>query len=173
MRCTAITSRFVWRTSLRLGADAAMLDDVVQEVFLVVHRRLSEFQWRSSIRTWLFGIVRRVVARARRTERRKPSHLGFETATDPDAFLTPSIGPHESAEQAEDLVLVQGLLDRLDEDKREAFVLAEFEQMTIAEIAEAVGANPNTVASRVRAARIAFDQGLSEWEAAQEALGSR
>lgn len=156
---------FVWRTSLRLGADRAVIDDVVQEVFLVVHQRLSEFEGRSSMRTWLFGIVRKVVGRARRTARRKPSHVGTTEPTDLDAFTTADRGPGESAERAEELRLVQRLLDQLDDDKREAFVLAEFEQMTIAEVAEAVGANPNTVASRIRAARVAFERALAEWEA--------
>lgn len=68
---------------------------------------------------------------------------------------------------------MQRLLGRLGEVKREVFILAELEQMTIAEIAEAVGANPNTVASRLRAARIVFDHGLAEWEAAQSAEGGR
>jgi RNA polymerase sigma-70 factor (ECF subfamily) len=160
---------FVWRTSLRLGTDPSLIDDVVQEVFLVVHRRLAEFEWRSSVRTWLFGIVRRVAARARRTAHRKPFELGNVTATDLDAFQTSAIGPCESAEFAEELRLVQCLLDRLDDDKREAFILAELEQMTIAEVAEAVGANPNTVASRIRAARAAFDRGLAEWETSRGA----
>lgn len=154
---------FVWRTSLRMGADRAAIDDVVQEVFLVVHRRLPEFEWRASLRTWIFGIVRRVVAHAARSSRRKPSHLGVAEATDLDAFVTTEMGPCESAEQAEELRLVQRLLERLDDDKREVFILSELEQMTIAEIAEAVGANANTVASRIRAARVAFERGLAEW----------
>jgi RNA polymerase sigma-70 factor (ECF subfamily) len=156
---------FVWRTSLRLGVDPGMIDDVVQEIFLVVHRRLSEFEGRGSVRTWLFGIARRVIARARRTAHRKPAHLGADSATDLDVFSSAALGPCESAEQAEELRLVQRLLDRLDDDKREAFILAELEQMTISEIAEAVGANPNTVASRIRAARTAFERGIEEWEA--------
>ena len=155
---------FVWRTSLRMGVDRAAIDDVVQEVFLVVHRKLSEFEWRASIRTWIFGIVRRVVAHAARSSRRKPSHLGVVEATDLDAFLTNELGPCETAEQAEELRLVQHLLERLDDDKREAFSLSGLEQMTIAEIADAVGVNANTVASRIRAARVAFERGLAEWE---------
>jgi RNA polymerase sigma-70 factor (ECF subfamily) len=158
---------FVWRTSLRLGVHRSAIDDVVQEVFLVVHRRLAEFEWRSSVRTWIFGIVRRVVAGLMRTCRRKPSHLGVAEAVDPDAFVTADIGPCESAEQAEELRLVQRLLDQLDPDKREAFILSELEQMTIAEIAEAVGANANTVASRIRAARVAFERALEDSEASR------
>lgn len=161
---------FVWRISLRLGVERAMIDDVVQEVFLIVHGNLGQFEGRSSLRTWLFGIVRRVIARARRTALRKPSHLGAKEATDLDVFFTTALDPCECAEQAEELRLVQHLLEQLDDDKREAFVLSELEQMTISEIAEAVGANANTVASRIRAARIAFERGLAEWESSGGAL---
>src|SRR4051794_16597314 len=65
---------FVWRAARRLGAPAAAVDDVVQEVFLVVHRRLPEFAGRSSLKTWLFAIVLRVVRDHRRSLRRKSPH---------------------------------------------------------------------------------------------------
>src|SRR4051812_35575573 len=53
---------FVWRAVANRGVPAAAMDDVVQEVFLVVHRKLDDFEGRSTLRTWLGGIVRRVVA---------------------------------------------------------------------------------------------------------------
>jgi RNA polymerase sigma-70 factor (ECF subfamily) len=153
---------FVWRTSLRLGVDRSMLDDVVQEVFLVVHRRLGEFDWTGEVRAWLFSIVRRVAGHARRSARRKPANLGVDAATDLDSFRAESISPLASAEQAEELRIVQLLLDELDDEKREAFILFQLEQMTISEIALAVDENPNTVASRIRAARVALERGFAE-----------
>ncbi|MGE3634951.1 MAG: RNA polymerase sigma factor, partial [Sandaracinaceae bacterium] len=62
---------FVWRSARRMGVAEAHADDVVQEVFLVAHRRLADFEGRSSVRTWLFGILLRVVSDHRRTLRRK------------------------------------------------------------------------------------------------------
>src|SRR5580765_6751726 len=62
---------FVWRSVRRLGVDDAAVDDVVQETFVIVHRRLQEFEARSSLKTWLFGILLRVVRDHRRTLRRK------------------------------------------------------------------------------------------------------
>src|ERR1700722_8443188 len=56
---------FVWRSVQRLGVPASQVDDVVQEVFLVVHRKLASFEGRSSLKTWLYGIALRV-ARAHR-----------------------------------------------------------------------------------------------------------
>src|SRR5262245_16282732 len=62
---------FVWRNARRLGVPDAQLDDAVQEVFLVVHRRLADFEGRSSIKTWVFGILLKVAADHRRALRRK------------------------------------------------------------------------------------------------------
>jgi RNA polymerase sigma-70 factor, ECF subfamily len=158
---------FVWRTVGALGATGAVRDDVVQEVFLVVHKRLDAFEPRGSLRGWLYGIVRLVVARERRTRRRKPSHAGDHAATDLDTFEDAGgRGPEELAERAEAVETLDRLLGELDDDKREVFVLAELEQMTLAEIAEAIGANPNTVASRLRAARRLFEAALARHESA-------
>jgi RNA polymerase sigma-70 factor (ECF subfamily) len=152
--------RFVWRTARRLGVDDPFVDDVVQETFVVVHRRLRDFDGRSSAKTWLYGIVRRKVADHRRTLRRKPRADGDDAddrRASPDGAAR---GPDASMEQAEQVRLLRRLLDELDDDKREVFVLAELEEMTMVEIAEAIGANPNTVSSRLRAARREFEQAL-------------
>src|SRR5579859_7717464 len=65
---------FVWRSARRLGAPEASVDDVVQEAFVVVYRRLSQFEGRSSLKTWLFGIVLNVVRAHRRSLRAKHPH---------------------------------------------------------------------------------------------------
>ncbi|MEZ5243449.1 MAG: RNA polymerase sigma factor, partial [Acidimicrobiales bacterium] len=51
---------YVWRCLLRLGVDAATVDDAVQDVFIVVHRKLDDFEGRAAVKTWLFAIARRV-----------------------------------------------------------------------------------------------------------------
>ena len=56
------------------------------------------------------------------------------------------------------------MLAQLDEAKRLVFVLAELEQLTLVEIGEIVGANPNTVATRLRAARQAFEKALARFQ---------
>ena len=154
--------RFVWRVVRRLGIEGELVDDVVQEVFLVVHRRLGDFEGRSSAKTWLYGIVRRVVADHRRMLRRKPGH---EAAAAPpeselDAMTACEQSPQASAEQAERVRLLHRLLGELDDDKCEVFVLSELEGLTVAEIAEALDANANTIGSRLRAARREFEEAL-------------
>jgi RNA polymerase sigma-70 factor, ECF subfamily len=157
---------FVWRTARRLGVAESDVSDIVQEVFLVVHRRLEEFEQRGSVKTWLFGILRRVVSDYRRTLRRKPSLVGKAEAIEPDAWKSGGNTPAENAEQNEAMRLVTRLLEELDDDKREAFVLAELEEMTTAEVALALDLNPNTAASRIRAGRVAFEAALGRHEAA-------
>jgi RNA polymerase sigma-70 factor (ECF subfamily) len=165
--------RFVWRVVRRLGLLGAGADDVVQEVFLVVHRRLPTFEQRSSAKTWLYGIVRRVVADHRRTLRRKSALTsGAPESADLDAMPSEAAGPEASAEQAERVRLLHRLLAQLDDDKREVFVLAELEGLTIAEIAEALEANANTIASRLRAARRDFELALDLATQQDEALAA-
>src|SRR5215510_2271752 len=62
---------FVWRTARQLGVELSQLDDVVQDTFLVVHRRFRDFEHRAHVRTWLFAILRKVIADHRRTRRRR------------------------------------------------------------------------------------------------------
>jgi len=66
---------FVWRNLRRLGIPENMVEDVLQDVFMVVHRRLPEFAGRSSLKTWLFGIVLRVVKTHRRSQKRRRVHM--------------------------------------------------------------------------------------------------
>lgn len=153
---------FVWRSARRLGVASLHVDDVVQEVFLVVHRRLAEFEGRSSLRTWLFGITRRIVRDHRRSARRKPA--------EPFGAIEPAdLGPAADVRMTreEEARLLHALMDELDEDKREVFVLAELEQMSGPEIADALDVNLNTVYARLRAARAAFEQAVVRHHAKQ------
>jgi RNA polymerase sigma-70 factor (ECF subfamily) len=154
---------FVWRTCRRLGIPEASLDDAVQDVFIVVHRRLGDFRGHSSLKTWLFGVVLRVVQTHRRTASRRPAEpLGDYEPKCPKA------GPAEATAKAQARAVLQRLLDELDEEKRVVFVLVEIEQMSCPEVAEAVSANINTVYSRLRAARKDFDAALARYRAQQE-----
>ncbi len=150
---------FVFRNVRRLGVPDAHVDDAVQEVFLVVHRRLGEFEGRSTVKTWLFGILARVASDHRRSLRRKSPHLRSPGGiVEPDTLAIERGGPHDAAARAEGVRLLHALLDELDDDKRAVLVLAELEQMTAQEIAESLGLNVNTVYARLRAARREFEQ---------------
>src|SRR5262249_17392590 len=148
-------AKFVWRTLLRLGVQQGAVEDVVQEVFLVVHRRLPEFRARSTPRTWVYGIAVRVARNHRRTQhRRRLGPSAMDSSVEP-ALLPAHSGsaPDAMLEKAEAANLVNRLLNELEDHLREVFVLSELEEMTAHEIAEALDVNANTVYSRLRAAR--------------------
>jgi RNA polymerase sigma-70 factor (ECF subfamily) len=148
---------FVFRTVRRLGVPETLVDDTVQDVFLVVHRRLGEFRGRAALTTWLYRIVVNVAQHARRSARRK----GIVDPEDPDTLpIDDADGPHERAKRAEGVRLLHRVLGELDDDQRVVFVLAEYEDLSVREIAAALGGNVNTVSSRLRAARQAFDQAV-------------
>ena len=154
---------FVWRSVRRLGIPDSDAPDVTQEIFLVVHRRLASFEGRSQVKTWLFGIVRRTVADYRRSLRRKPGHAQATEDTMVGNSADASAG-EAAVSKLDAFRRVNAALDRLDDEKREVFILAEFEQMTIAEIALALSANANTIASRLRSARTLFESAIAALE---------
>lgn len=147
---------FVWRNLRRLGVLEANLGDAAQDVFIVVHRRLPEFEPRGALRSWVYSIALRVARQQRRLARRKPTEELPETeCSDPD-----QAGPEQAAEQRQGLARLMGLLAQLDDDKREAFVLAELEGLSAPEISAILGANVNTVYARIRAARKLLEAAL-------------
>jgi len=152
---------FIWRSLRRLGVRRAALDDAVQEVFLVVHRRLPEFEGRAALKTWLFGIALHVAQRfARTSSRHQADELPEQLPHDPVALT-----PHDEVARHEAIVMLYAILDGMDADKRAVFVMAELEQMTAPEIAGLLGVPLNTVYSRLRAARHEFEASLTRLRA--------
>jgi len=159
---------FVWRVLRRLGVPADTAEDAVQDVFFVAHRRLGEFEGRSSIKTWLFGIIANVASNHRRSLHRKSPAQQLGEAVELDTVACERAGPHEAAERAEAVRRLEAVLEQLDIDKRAVFVLSELEQMSMPEIADALGVNVNTAYARLRAARKAFNHAVALQLARQE-----
>jgi RNA polymerase sigma-70 factor (ECF subfamily) len=147
---------FVWRNVLNRGIPRSSVEDVVQEVFLVVHRKLPEFEGRSHVRTWLAMVVRRVVAGHLRRKRNKPVGEPLEV----DA-ASESQGPAEALDTKAAVSHFYEILEQMSDDQREVFVLHDVEQMTGREIAEITDTNENTIHTRLRAARRIFQEGVA------------
>jgi RNA polymerase sigma-70 factor (ECF subfamily) len=157
---------FVWQAARRMGVRDGDADDVVQEVFVIVYRRLAEFEGRSQLKTWVFKILAHVVQHYFRSHARKPGDAASGNGDEIQALVAnQDHGPAGALERMEALRVVDHLLFQLDDDKRMVFVLAEIEEMTLVEIADVVNANANTVASRLRAARKDFENALSRFRA--------
>ena len=152
---------FAWRALRRLGVADADVDDVCQEVFLVVHRRLAAFEARSSLRTWVYGICLRAASEYRRRPHRRREEA---TSSPPDPGVAP--GQEEAIDRWRALAALDAALDTLDDEKRAVFVLYEIEQVPMQEVAEAAGCPLQTAYSRLHAARkkveAAMRQALAE-----------
>jgi RNA polymerase sigma-70 factor (ECF subfamily) len=156
---------FVWRNLRRLGVPDGQIEDACQDTFLVAYRRLGEFARRSSIRTWLFAIALRVASEHRRKLRRTDGFDVPAQLAEEQAAAGPT--PLESAERRQAALLLEQFLAGLSEMLRPVFILAELEQMTAPEIGDALGLKVNTVYSRLRLARRAFERAVAGWSAAR------
>ena len=131
-----------------MGVRAADIEDVCQEVFLIVHRKLDDFAWRSSVRTWVCGIALRCASDYRRRahiQRESPFESGFDRETDPTQ--------QTAVERREARAVLDRILGSLDEEKRAVFVLFELEGMPMSEISDSLDCPVQTLYSRLHAAR--------------------
>jgi RNA polymerase sigma-70 factor (ECF subfamily) len=129
----------VWRLCAHLGS-REQADDLTQETYARAFGALHRFAGRSSARTWLLSIARRVCAdavrSAVRTRAAAPRLVDDRRSTDPAETVT-----------------VRALLDTLDTDRREAFVLTQVVGLSYAEAADVCGCPVGTIRSRVARAR--------------------
>ncbi len=148
---------FVWRSLRRLRIPEPSLKDAMQDVFLVVHRRLGEFEGRAKVSTWLFGICLRVAK-----DYRRRAHVRREVLDDAHiaALVDHTSDAGAGAEQHENQALFEAALDDLDLDQRAVFILFELESSTGDEIAEALQIPLGTVYSRLRLGRAAFKKAV-------------
>jgi RNA polymerase sigma-70 factor (ECF subfamily) len=147
--------QYVWRCLRHLGVRTAELEDVTHDVFIVVGRKLSSFEGRSSLRTWIYGICLRTASdyRARAVHRREV--LGVEQ---PARAKPAEQGRRLEEEQLREKLV--RLLDGLPEEQREVFVLYEVEELSMKEIAEVARCPLQTAYSRLHAARRALREAL-------------
>lgn len=141
-------ARYVIRTLRHLGVREADVEDVAQEVFVTVHRKLPEFEGRSKLRTWLYAICLRVAS-----DHRRRAYVVRERATDNPPVDTGERTGDEADTSLESRAFVQELLGELDDDKRAVLVLYEIEGLTMREVADVIGCPLQTAYSRLHAAR--------------------
>jgi RNA polymerase sigma-70 factor (ECF subfamily) len=140
------TQSDVWRLCAALG-DRDTADDLTQETYARAFASLHRFEGRSSLRTWLLSIARRVCADAVRSRRRRRLTLVRD-----DADLE-VLAPADTADRVGEGAAVTDLLARLDPERREAFVLTQLLGLSYADAAEVAGCPVGTIRSRVARAR--------------------
>lgn len=151
----------VWRCAKHMGVPPADVDDLVQEVFTVALRRYADFDGSERERAWLYAILRNLRCNQARRQSRRRALLGIFTAAQTDASAAPGeVDVHVHQELGSSML--DEFLAGLDDAKREAFVLSKVAGMSSREIAEVLGANVNTVQSRLREVERAFTRRFGE-----------
>jgi len=150
--------RAVWLALRRFGVRERDLDDATHDVFIVVHRRLGDFDLTRPLRPWLLGIAVRVASEARR--RSQTRHEVVSEDVDAEAGRLPMLTPPHGTradrlyDDKERRALLQQALDTLDFDRRAVLVLHDIEGHGMPEIAVALETNINTLYARLHKARV-------------------
>jgi len=142
---------FTWRTLRHLGVPEACLEDAAQDLWVVVHRRYVDFEGRSDLNTWLFGIAVNIERNRRRMEGRRGQLVEL-----PPELRSESGDPVLEHEGNDAWRLVRHFVQSLDDTRRAVFVAALLEGLSAAETAEATGLDLTTVYNRIRALRRSF-----------------
>jgi len=155
-----------WRLVRRLGVAPRDAEDAVQQVFIVISRRLGDIE-HGSERAFVVSTAVRVASDARRAARRRP----LELLADADDVEDASTAPDELAEQRRARRLLDALLEEMSEDVRSVFVLFEIEELSLTEISSVLGIPRGTVASRLARARAWFSEELERRKSAPPRKG--
>jgi RNA polymerase sigma-70 factor (ECF subfamily) len=151
---------FVWRTLHRMGVRHPHVEDVYQEVFLVVHRRLGSFAGQCALTTWLYEICFRVAAGYRRKAHFRREEL-VPDWSELDARSSPIPSPERQLVAARQKKQLERILDTMPLEYRVVFVMFEIEGLTSEQIAERIGVPLGTVYSRLYRARKRFARALA------------
>ena len=152
-------SQYVWRALLHLGVREADVEDSCQDVFVIVHRRLSDFRGDSAMRTWIYGICVRVAS-----DYRRRAHVVREVFEVDSTRLAQPADQVERVIQRESLECLGRILDLLDDEKRAVFVLYEIEEFSMTDVAIALPCPIQTAYSRLHAARRIVTDAATKYE---------
>lgn len=151
--------QFVWRSVRRLGIREADAEDAVQEVFMVVHRRLDTFNGTSQFRSWIYGICMHVVRGRRRKASERLEVLSVAEDMPPEVTTA---DPAKAIDRKKAAMLLDLALDTLPLEQRATFTLFELENLSCQEIAELTEVPLGTVYSRLRLAREGFHRATAK-----------
>jgi len=151
---------FVWRTLYRMGVRPPHVEDVYQEVFLVVHRRLRSFSGQCAITTWLYEICFRVAAGYRRKAHFRREEL-VPDWSDMHGLTASTPSPERQLITSRQAKQLERILDTMPLEYRVVFVMFEIEGQSSEQIAESIGVPLGTVYSRLYRARKRFARALA------------
>lgn len=141
--------RDVTRLVMRMASGRTDVEDLVQDVFVQVHRSLPDFRGESKFSTWIHRIAVNVVLMARRAAKSRPVFAGEVS----EHLTSEGAWPDDDATRRERMRAFQRCIDTLPDKKRTVFILHDIDGMSAAEIAEVVDAPTMTVRTRLFYAR--------------------
>ncbi|HUS33628.1 MAG TPA: RNA polymerase sigma factor [Kofleriaceae bacterium] len=142
---------YVWQSLRRLGAPPSDLEDLAHEVFLVVHRKLVDYDTTRPIKPWLFGIAFRVASDHRKKLARRGDH-GEDIA---DVRAASDASPEAQTMRRQAIDLARRALESVDDEARAVFILAELDGVAVTDVATSLEIPVNTAYTRLRRARLA------------------
>lgn len=155
---------FVWSLTAHFGVPPAAREDVAQDVWLAIHRRLDALRPEASSRAWVASIARNVALHHHRAQgRRLRKHAALTVVAD-------IVEPPPSTDAIATLEVV---LQRMDPAQREVFLLIAVEELSGPEVAAALGIPLNTVYSRLRLARARLAAAVNEIDERDAAVALR
>jgi RNA polymerase sigma factor (sigma-70 family) len=146
----------VWRFVQRSVQNAALADDLVQDVWFSVVRQATQYEARAKFRTWLFTLAHHRMVDHWRTHK---AHASLDAESEEGGSLADMLaaesgfGPERRLDSREQAQALLDALAALPQAQREAFLLQAEAGMSVAEIAQATGVNQETAKSRLRYAR--------------------
>lgn len=148
-RLVATYGRRLYAAAFRILNDQAMAEDCVQEVFLKIYRKISDFDERSKLSTWLYSVTVNSAIDIQRSNTRHHHNRSFEQSDVDNAEGETRTRPDSNRWQSDMAKMTQNALLALNEELRIAFLLKHFEGHSIDEISQILEINPNTVKNRI------------------------
>jgi RNA polymerase sigma-70 factor (ECF subfamily) len=149
---------YVYRILHHMRVPPSDVEDVMQEVFMVVHRRLPSFEPEASMRTWLWEIAWRTAS-----DHKRRAHRRYEESSDAlDRTEGGGRAPDRELASRRTMTALEGALARLPEPQRIVFVMFDVEGIAMDAIAATLDCPVKTAYSRLRLAREALREALAE-----------
>jgi len=141
---------FVYNVAYRVLNDHQDSQEITQDVFLTVHKKLKSFRFNSSFTTWLYRItINQAINLYRKNKKHKANTYSLN-----DSIQT--VQPLKLSKQSDNEFLVKAMLKALNKDQRACVILRDIEKMSYQQISETLKININTVRSRLNRARAAL-----------------
>lgn len=166
-------AEFLWLTLQRMGVRREDCQDVIQNVLVVVHKKLPTYDPASPLRAWLYGICAKEASNHRRRAWVRREQPAGAHAISEDEIAATGDDPEIAASSREEQARMQAMLNELDPDKRAVLVMYEVEERSCDEIAEICSVPVGTVFSRLSHARKSLRAVMDRWMKREERGGRR